>query len=72
MGFFAEFNQWLNLLLANYIGLNTAKVAAAIEPAVIVLGTVYIMVWGYLELTGQITEPFLTGVKRIVALAVLI
>ena len=27
------------------------------------------MVWGYLQLTGQIEEPFVAGLKRIVMLA---
>ena len=48
MGFFAEFNAWLTALLASYIGTNTARVAAAIEPAVLTLGVIYVMVWGYL------------------------
>jgi type IV secretion system protein VirB6 len=30
------------------------------------------MVWGYLQLTGQIEEPFVAGVKRIVTLAVVL
>lgn len=72
MGFFAEFNAWLNALLATYIGDNTARVAAALEPAVVTLATVYVMIWGYLHLTGQIEEPFVAGLKRIVALAVIL
>src|SRR3974377_1042778 len=72
MGFFAEFNAWLNALLAGYIGSNTARIAAALEPAIITLGIVYVMVWGYLELTGQIEEPFIRGVKRIITLAVIL
>jgi type IV secretion system protein VirB6 len=31
-----------------------------------------VMVWGYLHLTGQIEEPFVAGVKRIVMLAVVL
>ena len=30
------------------------------------------MVWGYLQLTGQIEEPFVAGLKRLVTLAVVI
>jgi type IV secretion system protein VirB6 len=30
------------------------------------------MVWGYLQLTGQIEEPFMAGVKRIITLAVIL
>jgi type IV secretion system protein VirB6 len=72
MGFFAEFNAWLNALLAGYIGDNTARIAAALEPAVVTLGVVYVMVWGYLQLTGQIEEPFISGVKRLITLAVIL
>jgi type IV secretion system protein VirB6 len=30
------------------------------------------MVWGYLQLTGRIEEPFVTGLKRLVTLAVVL
>lgn len=72
MGFFAEFNAWLNGILTGYIGDNTARIAAAIEPAVVTLAVVYVMVWGYLQLTGQIEEPFITGLKKLVMLAVIL
>jgi type IV secretion system protein VirB6 len=71
MGFFAEFNAWLNALLAGYIGANTARIAATLEPAIVTLGIVYVMVWGYLQLTGQIEDPFIAGAKRIITLAVI-
>ena len=72
MGFFAEFNAWLTALLAGYINNNTARIAGVLEPAVVTLGIVYVMVWGYLQLTGQIDEPFIHGVKRIATLAVIL
>jgi type IV secretion system protein VirB6 len=72
MGFFAEFNTWLNALLAGYIGDNTARIAATLEPAIVTLGVVYVMVWGYLQLTGGIEEPFIGGVKRVITLAVIL
>jgi type IV secretion system protein VirB6 len=72
MGFFAEFNAWLNALLAGYIGDNTARIAAALEPAIVTLGVIYVMVWGYMQLTGQIEEPFIAGVKRLITLAVIL
>jgi type IV secretion system protein VirB6 len=72
MGFFAEFNTWLNALLMTYIGDNTARVAAVLEPAIVTLGTLYVMIWGYLNLTGQVQEPFVAGVKRLIALAVIL
>ena len=72
MGFFAEFNTWLNTLLATYIGNVTARVASTLEPAVVVFGVLYVMVWGYLHLTGQIEEPFVTGLKRIMLLSIVL
>ncbi len=68
MGFFQTFWTWLNGELTSYIGASTARVALLLEPAVISLGTVYVMVWGYLLLTGRIEEPFAAGLKRIVTL----
>jgi type IV secretion system protein VirB6 len=72
MGFFATFWTWLTAQLTGYISENTARVAAAIEPAVIVLATVYIMGWGYLQMTGRADEPFSTGLMRIIRLVVVI
>jgi type IV secretion system protein VirB6 len=72
MGFFQTFWTWLNSQLANYIGANTAKVAAALEPAIVTFGAVYVMVWGYLHLTGRIEEPFAAGLKRLITLAVVL
>ncbi len=72
MDFFQTFWTWLNGELASYIGDNTARVASILEPAVVTLGAVYVMIWGYLQLTGRIEEPFVAGVKRIVTLAVVL
>lgn len=72
MGFFASFWTWLNTQLGTYIGDNTARVAAAMEPALVTLATMYVMVWGYLQLTGRIEEPFVTGLKRILTIAVVL
>src|SRR6516165_6214870 len=72
MGFFAEFNAWLNALLVGYIGANVSRIAATLEPAIVTLAVVYVMVWGYLQLTGQIEEPFIGGLKRIITLAVVL
>ena len=72
MGFFATFWGWLNGQLATYIGTNTARLAAVLEPAVVTLATLYVMAWGYLHLTGQIEEPFVAGLKRIIMLAVIL
>jgi type IV secretion system protein VirB6 len=69
MGFFHTFWAWLNQTLTGYIGDNTARVSAALEPAVVTLATLYVMIWGYLHLTGRIEEPLAAGIKRIVVLA---
>jgi type IV secretion system protein VirB6 len=71
MGFFATFWVWLNGQLGTYIGNNTARLAAVLEPAAVTLGTLYVMAWGYLHLTGQLEEPFVAGLKRIIMLAVI-
>jgi type IV secretion system protein VirB6 len=72
MGFFAEFNAWLNAILSSYIATNTARIATILEPAVVTLAVLYVMVWGYLHLMGQIEEPFTAGIKRIIVLAVVL
>ena len=72
MGFFAEFNAWLNALLATYIGNSTTQVAAALEPAILTFGVLYVMIWGALHLMGQIEEPFGTGIKRIIVLGIVL
>jgi type IV secretion system protein VirB6 len=72
MGFFAEFNTWLNAILLTYIGDNAARVAGVLQPAIVTMAVLYVMVWGYLMLSGGIEEPFVTGVKRILTLALLL
>src|SRR5258707_1717707 len=72
MGFFATFWSWLNGQLAAYIGDTTARLAGALEPAVLTLATIYVMAWGYLHLTGKITEPFEAGLKRIALIALIL
>jgi type IV secretion system protein VirB6 len=72
MGFFATFWSWLNGQLAAYIGDNTARLASVLEPAVVTAATLYVMAWGYLHLTGKIDEPVLTGLKRILTVALIL
>jgi type IV secretion system protein VirB6 len=72
MGFFATFWAWLNAQLAAYIGDNTLRLAAALEPAIVTLATVYVMAWGYLHLTGKIDEPVVAGLKRIALIALVL
>lgn len=72
MGFFGTFWSWLNSQLDGYIGANTALVAETLEPAVITLATIYVMVWGYLQLTGRIEEPMIAGLKRLLTVAIVL
>ena len=72
MGFFATFSAWLNNQLLNYVGNNTANLASMLQPAILILAIVYVMIWGYLQLTGKIEEPFVAGAKRIVLLTVVL
>jgi len=72
MGFFATFWSWLNGQLAAYIGDNTSRLAAALEPTVVTLATIYVMAWGYLHLTGKISEPFEAGLKRVALIALIL
>ena len=72
MGFFESFWTWLNTELGAYVGDNTARVSSALEPAIVTLATLYMMVWGYLQLTGRIEEPFVPGLKRILTIAVVL
>ena len=72
MGFFQTFWSWLNGQLTNYIGATTVKVATVLEPAVVTFAAVYVMVWGYLQMTGKIDEPFVAGLKRLITLTVVL
>jgi type IV secretion system protein VirB6 len=72
MGFFATFSAWLDGQLTSYIGNNTARLSAALEPALVTLGTLYVMFWGYMQLTGRIEEPFMTGLRRIMLLVIVL
>ena len=72
MGFFAEFNTWLNGILSTYIATNTARIATLLEPTVVTLAVLYVMIWGYLHLMGQIEEPFTAGIRRFIVLAVVL
>ena len=69
MGFFAEFNAWLTALLDDYIHQYTVQMATLLEPAIVTLGTLYVLIWGFLHIAGRIEEPVLEGLKRIAILA---
>ena len=72
MGFFEEVNAWLTALLDDYIHQYTAQMAAILEPAVVTLGVLYVLVWGFLHVSGRIEEPVLEGLKRIAILAIVL
>ncbi|MGH8217985.1 MAG: type IV secretion system protein [Steroidobacteraceae bacterium] len=72
MGFFETFWSWLDGELVTYIGDNTARLASALEPAIVALATIYVMLWGYLQLSGQLQEPVTAGLRRIVVLVVVL
>ena len=72
MGFFATFWSWLQGQLNTYIGTNAALLATTLEPAIVTLATLYVMVWGYLQLSGRIEEPLGAGLRRLVLLAVVL
>jgi len=72
VGFFQTFWTWLHSQLATYIGTTTAKLAATLEPAIVTMSAVYVMIWGYLHLTGRIEEPFSVGLRRLITLTVVL
>lgn len=72
MGFFEQMSAWLDRVLVDYVATSTARVAAILEPLIVALAVMYVIVWGYLQLTGKIEEPFFEGFKRILVLALLL
>jgi type IV secretion system protein VirB6 len=72
VGFFETFLTWLNAQLVQSLAQNVSRVAIAIEPAALALATIYVMVWGYLHLSGRIEEPLLDGARRIIILVVVL
>ncbi len=72
MGLFAEFDTWLNALLKNYLSNTLATVVRTLQPVVITLAALYVALWGYLQATGAIEQPFVAGLKRIGTIAIVI
>lgn len=72
MGYFETFARWLDSMLLSYIADNVARAAHALEPAIVLLGIFYSIVWGYLQLVGRVQEPFVEGVRRIIVLSVVL
>src|SRR3984885_8512658 len=67
-----SFFRWLTGQVNNYIATQVGTVSSLLEPAVITLASVYVMMWGYLQLTGKIEEPVLEGGRRILILGVIL
>ncbi len=65
---FATFWTWLTARLASYISTHVAATAAAIEPVAATVAVLYVMIWGYLQLRGQVDEPIVTGAVRLLTL----
>ena len=65
---FQTFWTWLSARLATYISVHLAMTAAAIEPAAVTIAVIYVMVWGYLQLRGQVEQPLLEGAVRMLTL----
>jgi type IV secretion system protein VirB6 len=65
---FATFWAWLSDRLTTYISTQAANTAQALEPAAVTFGAVYVMLWGFLHLRGQIEEPITQGLVRILTL----
>jgi len=70
--FFAQFMGWLTDQLQLYVSTQAVRAGTALAPAASALGGIYVMSWGYLCMTGTITEPFMDGVKRIVTLGLVL
>jgi type IV secretion system protein VirB6 len=67
-----SFFTWLTGQVNTFIGAQVGTVSTLIEPAVITLASVYVMMWGYLQLTGKIEEPVLEGGRRILILGIIL
>ena len=66
---FQQFSAWLTARLTTYVSVHAAATAAAIEPAAVTAGVLYVMGWGYLHLRGKIQEPVVEGAVRLLTLA---
>ena len=63
------FFVWLTGRVNTFIAVQVGVVAGLLTPAIITLATIYVMLWGWLHLTGKIEEPLLEGAKRIFTIA---
>lgn len=55
--------------IISFIGSTSAAIASSIAPAVTVLLTIYVMLWGWSMIRGVIDEPITDGITRIVRIS---
>src|SRR6202789_4258473 len=67
-----SFFTWLTGQVNNFIATQVGTFSTLLEPAVITLASVYVMMWGYLQLAGKIEEPVLEGGRRLLVLGVIL
>jgi type IV secretion system protein VirB6 len=72
MNVFQDFYTWMTQALLGYLFGNATALAQTLQPVIVTLATLYVMIWGYLQLTAQIDEPILEGIKRISTMAVIL
>jgi type IV secretion system protein VirB6 len=72
VNFFTAFHVWVQTQLTTYIADRTASMAMALEPFVALCAVIYVLFWGWLQLTGRIEQPVVEGAKRILVLATVI
>ena len=51
---------------------GSASLIAFIGPLAVVLLTIYVLLWGVAMASGQISEPFTDGMKRIVRMCIIV
>ena len=67
-----SFFAWLTGQVNNFIATQVGTMSTLLEPAIITLASVYVMMWGYLQLIGKIEEPILEGGRRILILGIIL
>lgn len=68
----SSYYTWLNAQVAAFVTTQVGTVAGLLAPVLVTLATIYVMLWGWLQLTGKIQEPILEGAKRIFTIAAIL
>lgn len=71
MDFFSQFFSWLDGQLLTIISDKVHLVASLVEPAVVTTGAIYVLVWGWMSITGAINENVVEGIKRVLFMIVI-